>query len=158
VQGFEPGRAVYAIIESGGKQFRIKPDGRVRVPSLPGEVGERVTFDRVLYVSDGEQTRVGAPLVDGVRVLGEIVGHGRDKKIVVFKYKRRKRYRLKRGHRQGYTDVAITGIELAGAEEIGTAAERDTVQAGPYVCEECGRGFATERGLQQHRVKAHVHG
>lgn len=161
---------MYAIIESGGKQFRVRRDARVKVPSLAGEVGDHVTFGRVLYASDGDDVRVGAPLVDGVRVMGEIVRHGRGRKVVVYKMKRRHRYRRKQGHRQGFTEVTITDLSLAGGEgrtggggdgdveeEIGTqppAGPRR--QVGPYVCESCGRGFATERGLQQHRAKAHT--
>jgi large subunit ribosomal protein L21 len=153
----KPTSSVYAIIESGGKQFKVRPDRRVRVPSLQGEVGERVTFDRVLFASGGDGSSVGAPTVTGATVTGEIVGHGRGTKVVVFKYKRRHRYRKKTGHRQGYTEVAILDIaagEVGGAQRPeGAAPER---QVGPYVCEDCGRGFATERGLHQHRAKAHV--
>jgi large subunit ribosomal protein L21 len=167
--------AMYAIIETGGKQFRVSPDGRVRVPSLPGSAGDRVTFERVLVVSAGaeDDLRLGNPHVAGARVVGEIVGHGRGKKITVFKYKRRHRYRRKIGHRQGYTEVAITAVELAGADREGSRAEASWSDAptdagtpgsgegtsggvGPHVCADCGRGFASERGLHQHRAKAHA--
>ncbi|MFN2433169.1 MAG: 50S ribosomal protein L21 [Gemmatimonadota bacterium] len=166
---------MYAIIETGGKQFKVRRDGRVRVPSLTGEVGDRVTFDRVLCASDGGDLRVGAPLVQGVRVVGEIVRHGRGKKIVVFRMKRRHRFRKKQGHRQDFTEIAIRELALdedepeRRADEAGTpppsskdeelGAEQSSGparQVGPYVCDDCGRGFATERGLQQHRAKAHV--
>lgn len=157
---------MYAIIETGGKQFRVRPDARVRVPSLAGEPGDRVTFDRVLAASDGESLRPGSPLVDGARVVGEIVRHGRAKKIVVFTFKRRHRFRRKRGHRQDFTEVAIreiafgeggdgrarrqaTRAEAAGAAGAGEAEE------GSFACADCGRSFASERGLQQHRAKAH---
>jgi len=174
--------SAYAIIETGGKQFKVRRDRRIRVPSLPGEVGERVTFDRVLFAFDGESTSIGAPTVEGAAVTAEIVGHGRGKKIVVFKFRRRHRTRKKTGHRQDYTEVAIVDLGLgdgggdraparasrpaaraseaekgAEPEEIGSdVLEGRTRQVGPYVCEECGRGFATERGLQQHRAKAHL--
>lgn len=160
---------MYAIIESGGKQFKVAPDRKVRVPSLTGEPGDRVTFDRVVFAADGDRITVGNPLVAGVTVTGEIVRHGRGPKIVVFKMKRRHRYRKKTGHRQGFTEVSITGLELGEARQGGPGEDADQVeelgsrqgegrarQAGPYVCESCGRGFATERGLQQHRAKAHV--
>lgn len=160
---------MYAIIESGGKQFKVRRDGRVKVPSLQGEPGDRVTFDRVLCASDGDALRVGTPHLEGVRVTGEILRHGRGKKIVVFKMKRRHRYRRKTGHRQGFTEVAITSLGLQGGDErsgpdaeseIGTTQEPEAAgrQVGPYVCDQCGRGFATERGLQQHRGKAHTGG
>jgi large subunit ribosomal protein L21 len=161
----------YVIIETGGKQFKVRADRRVRVPSLAGEVGDRVTFDRVLFASSGEGPTVGAPTLAGGAVTAEIVGHGRGKKVVVFKYKRRHRYRRKTGHRQGYTEVAILDLGLEGGRAEGLrdasrpaaagADEEDEAegkgrQVGPYVCQECGRGFATERGLQQHRAKAHA--
>lgn len=164
---------MYAIIETGGKQFKVRRDARICIPSIGGEVGERVVFDRVVFASDGERITAGTPVLDRAKVVGEIVRHGRDDKITVFKYKRRHRYRRKQGHRQGYTEVAITGLELEGgpaapdesspeaddiaAGEIGTGGpDAGGRHVGPYVCEECGRGFATERGLQQHRAKAHV--
>jgi large subunit ribosomal protein L21 len=172
----------YAIIETGGKQFKVRRDRRVRVPSLAGDVGERVTFDRVLYVYDGRDGAVGVPTVEGAAVTGEIVAHGRGKKVVVFTFRKRHRTRKKRGHRQDYTEVAIvdlglgeTGGERRAARAAGSAGRRPSTeveteaeevggdlpegrgrQTSPYVCEECGRGFATERGLQQHRAKAHV--
>jgi large subunit ribosomal protein L21 len=133
---------VYAIIETGGKQFRVKPEARVRVPSLAGEPGDRVTFDRVLLASDGGTLRPGSPLLEGARVVGEIVRQGRAKKIVVFTFKKRHRFRRKRGHRQNFTEVAIREIALEPQE-------------GAFACADCGRTFASERGLQQHRAKAH---
>jgi large subunit ribosomal protein L21 len=155
---------MYAIIETGGKQFKVQRNGRVRVPSLEGQVGDRVTFERVLCASDGSALRIGTPLLDGVRVVGEIVRHGRHKKIVVFKMKRRHRYRKKTGHRQGFTEIAIRELAVGDGggsdpeREIGTGEEPESGlrQVGPYMCDECGRGFATERGLQQHRGKAHA--
>jgi large subunit ribosomal protein L21 len=166
--------ALYAIIESGGKQFRVTPDGRVRVPSLAGEPGDRVTFDRVLLASDGGTLRPGSPVIEGARVVGEIVRHGRAKKIVVFTFKRRHRFRRKRGHRQGFTEVAIREIALggrgsggdggvtraarvdtsAGGAETGAPREAEA-PGGAFPCVDCGRTFASERGLQQHRSKSH---
>jgi large subunit ribosomal protein L21 len=149
----EKSGVAYAIIETGGKQFKVRPERRIRVPALAGEAGDRVTFDRVLFTSDGEQASVGAPTVSGATVTGQIVGHGKSKKVVVFKVKRRHRYRRKTGHRQDYTEVAILDLALGEATHPHEAAEAR--QMGPYVCETCGRGFATVRGLQQHRGKTH---
>ena len=100
-----------AIIETGGKQFHVAPDDTIRVPSLPGEPGESVTFDRVLYAADDGDVRFGTPKVEGARVTAEIVKHGRGKKITVFKLKRRKNYRRKQGHRQAYTEIRVDKIE-----------------------------------------------
>ena len=102
----------YAIIRTGGRQFRVEPGKTIRVPTLLGDEGSEVTFSDVLLGSDGESAQVGAPVLRGARVTGEIVRHGRDRKIVVFKMKRRKNYARKQGHRQGFTEVRITDITL----------------------------------------------
>ena len=102
---------MYAVVRTGGKQVRLAPGQAVRVETLPGAPGERVAFDQVLVVAGEGEARVGRPLVAGARVLGTIVRHGRARKITVFKSKRRKNYRRKQGHRQGFTEVKIEGIE-----------------------------------------------
>ena len=99
----------YAIIRSGGKQFRVAEGETVRLPSLNEEAGKTVEFD-VLVVGGDNETRVGAPTVDGARVAGTIVEHGRGDKIIVFKMKRRKQYKRTQGHRQNYTAVKIDSI------------------------------------------------
>ena len=103
---------MFAIIRTGGKQFRAEPGKTIRVPSLAASEGETVTFDEVLLGSDGDSVRTGAPLLSGAKVTGEIVRHGRGEKIVVFKFKRRKNYSRKQGHRQGFTDVRIDDVTL----------------------------------------------
>ena len=100
----------YAIIRTGGKQFRVEPGQTVRVPSLEGEEGSQVEFGEVLLGSDDNEVRAGVPTLDGAKVTGEIVRHGRGEKIVVFKFKRRKNYARKQGHRQGFTAVKIDSI------------------------------------------------
>ena len=100
----------YAIIRTGGKQFRVTEGETVRVPSLGKQAGEAVDFE-VLVVGGGEGgTRAGASLGEGARVAGTVVEHGRDDKIIVFKSKRRKQYKRTRGHRQGFTAVKIDSI------------------------------------------------
>ncbi len=101
---------MYAIIRSGGKQFRAEPGKTIRVPSLEGEPGSTITFDDVVLGADGDKVKVGTPAVGGASVTGEIVKHGRGDKIVVFKNKRRKKYKRTRGHRQGFTAVKIDSI------------------------------------------------
>jgi large subunit ribosomal protein L21 len=103
---------MYAIIRSGDKQFRAEPGKTVRLPSVDAEVGETVTFDEILLASDGDLITVGTPVLSGATVTGEVVAHGRGKKIIIFKWKRRKNYRRKQGHRQGYTDVRIGEINV----------------------------------------------
>lgn len=101
---------MYAVFRTGGKQFRAEPGKKIRVPTMDVEAGGSVTFDDVLLASDGKDVQVGAPMVKGAKVKAEVVAHGRDKKIIVFKRKRRKGYRRKQGHRQGYTEIRVDEI------------------------------------------------
>ena len=102
---------MYAVVRTGGKQVRMTPGGSVRVESLPGAVGDAVELDQVLLVGGEGDTRVGAPLVDGAKVVGTIVAQGRGPKLTIFKMKRRKGYRRKQGHRQNYTEIRVDKIE-----------------------------------------------
>ena len=103
---------MYAIFRAAGKQFRAEKGKTIRLPLLDAEAGAKVTFDEVLLSSDGQTIKTGAPLVQGAKVTGEVVGQGKEAKIYVFKFKRRKNYRRKTGHRQGYTEVRITDLKL----------------------------------------------
>ena len=103
---------MYAVFRTGGKQFRAEPGVTLRVPTIDAEEGASITFDDVLLASSGEDVKVGAPLVDGARVEAEVLRHGRDKKVIVFKRKRRKGYRKKQGHRQNFTEVKVSEIVL----------------------------------------------
>lgn len=100
---------MYAVIRTGGKQYRVSQGDTLRIEKLPGEVGSSITFDEVLMVG-GEKVAVGKPLVAGAKVSAQITAQDRAKKIIVFKMRRRKNYRRKNGHRQWYTEVKITGI------------------------------------------------
>jgi large subunit ribosomal protein L21 len=102
---------MYAVVSTGGKQYKVSEGDVLRVEKIAGDVGDDVSFDRVLLVSDGEELTVGQPVVEKAAVKGRIVEQGKAKKILVFKYKRRKRYRRKQGHRQPYTAVKIDSIE-----------------------------------------------
>jgi len=103
---------MYAIFRSGDKQFRAEPGQIVKIPSLDAEVGDTVTFDQVLLASTDDGVQVGAPLVDKAQVTGEVLEHGKGKKVIVFKWKRRKNYRKKQGHRQKFTAVRIGEIKV----------------------------------------------
>lgn len=104
---------MYAVVRIAGTQVRVDKGLRVRVPKLGLEEGTRHRFTEVLLVCADEQTRVGRPLVEGAAVEATIVGHGRGEKIVVFKMKRRKKYRRRTGHRQDYTELQVEDIVLA---------------------------------------------
>ena len=101
---------MYAVVSTGGKQYKVQEGEVLRIEKIPGNVGDTVSFDRVLMVSDGENVRIGQPVLDNAAVDGQIAEQGKAKKIIVFKYKRRKRYRRKQGHRQQYTAVRIDRI------------------------------------------------
>ena len=103
---------MYAIVDSGGKQYKVQEGEILRVEKLAGEVGDDVSFDKILMFSDGENVNIGTPLLEDVAVSGHIVEQGKAKKIIVFKYKRRKRYRRKRGHRQQFTAVKVDSIKI----------------------------------------------
>ena len=100
----------YAVVKTGGKQYRVEQGTRIRVERLPGEVGDKVDLGEVLMLG-GETLHVGTPTVPGAGVSAKIVAQGRGAKIIVFKIRRRKNYRRKRGHRQEYTDLEVTGIK-----------------------------------------------
>ncbi len=103
---------MFAVIRTGGKQFRAEPGTTLLIPTLDAEPGTTVTFDDVLLASDGDDVSVGAPSVEGAKVTAEVVAHDRTKKITVFKRKRRKGYRRKQGHRQGFTVVRVAEITI----------------------------------------------
>ena len=104
---------MYAIFRTAGKQFRAEPGRTVRIPSVASaQPGDTLTFDEVLLGSDGNSVKAGTPLLSGAKVTAEVVKHGKGDKIVVFKFKRRKNYARKQGHRQKYTEVRIGDINL----------------------------------------------
>jgi large subunit ribosomal protein L21 len=100
----------YAIIETGGKQYRVKVGDRISVERLPDDAGGDITFDRVLLLGGDGSTRIGTPVVDGASVSARVDDHFRGEKLIVFKYKAKKRYRRRIGHRQELTHLTITGI------------------------------------------------
>jgi large subunit ribosomal protein L21 len=104
---------MYAVVATGGKQYKIQEGETLRIEKIDGNVGEALTFDQVLLVADGDKLAVGQPMVAGASVSAHIVEQGKEKKILVFKYKRRKRYRRKQGHRQPFTAVRIDSIHNA---------------------------------------------
>jgi len=101
---------VYAIIATGGKQYRVQEGDQIKVEKLPGDPGEKIEFNQVLLLADGEDVTIGAPYVDGSKVMGEVQDQARAKKIEVIKFKRRKQHMKRMGHRQSFTEIKITGI------------------------------------------------
>jgi len=116
---------MYAVVTSGGKQYKVEEGETLKVEKIPGDVGSSVKFDRVLMIADGDTVSIGQPVLDDALVEGHIVEQGKSKKVIVFKYKRRKRYHRKHGHRQQYTAVKIDSIQ-AKAVTAGKKAEAET--------------------------------
>ena len=107
---------MYAIVNISGKQFKATEGARVRVPLQTGDAGAKVTFDNVLLLHDGSSTQIGTPIVTGATVTATVVEHGREKKILIYKKKRRKGYQRKNGHRQWFTEVEIQKIQATATK------------------------------------------
>lgn len=101
---------MYAVIETGGKQYKVGKDDVIHVPKMDADVGAQIELGSVLLFSDGESVSVGTPLVPQTKVVASVLGHGKEEKVIVFKMKRRKGYRRKKGHRQDYTELLIKDI------------------------------------------------
>lgn len=101
---------MYAVVKTGGKQYRVSAGQKLKVEQIPAEVGAEVTLDQVLMVGEGESVKVGAPLVAGASVKCTVVSHGRHDKVKIFKMRRRKHYQKHQGHRQNYTELRIDAI------------------------------------------------
>lgn len=113
---------MYAVIETGGKQYRVRKDDVFNVEKLDAKVGDKVVFDKVFAVSDGE-IKVGTPYVKGYSVIAEVLEQGKDKKIIIFKYKAKKDYRNKNGHRQPYTKIKI--LDITEGAEVKSAVKKE---------------------------------
>lgn len=101
---------MYAVIRTGGKQYRVATGNRIKVEKLPADIGAEVTIGEVLAVGEGEAVKLGTPLLAGANVTAKIVSHGRDEKVRIFKLRRRKHYQKHQGHRQSFTEIEITTI------------------------------------------------
>ena len=138
---------MYAVVNTGGKQYKVQQGEVLRIEKISGDVGSPVTFDRVLMFSDGENVSIGQPLLDSVAVEGHIVEQGKARKIIVFKYKRRKRFRRKNGHRQEYTAVlidSITAKATKGPKAPTPEAEAKAEVKGPKVVKSAPKKKAAE--------------
>jgi len=101
---------MYAVIKTGGKQYRVTPGEKLKIEQIPADIGSEIVLDQILMVSDGEAVTVGTPLVSGATVKATVVSHGRGDKVQIFKMRRRKHYQKHQGHRQNYTEIRIDGI------------------------------------------------
>jgi large subunit ribosomal protein L21 len=119
---------MFVVFEAKGFQYTGSPGEKLRIPRLDSEVGKKVTFDKVLLVKNGD-TQIGRPYVEGASITAEIVGHGRYEKIIVFKFKKRNRYKRTRGHRQTYTEIEIKDIMLGGKKKAENKSEEKKLEA-----------------------------
>ena len=101
---------MYAVIKTGGKQYRVAAGEKLKIEQIPAEVGAEITLDQILMVGEGESVKIGAPLVSGASVKATVLSQGRHKKVTIFKMRRRKHYQKHQGHRQNYTEIRIEGI------------------------------------------------
>lgn len=101
---------MYAVVKTGGKQYRVSAGEKLRIEQVAAEVGQEIVLDQVLAVVDGDALQVGSPLLSGARVTAKVLAHGRGDKVHIFKMRRRKHYRKSQGHRQNYTEIEILGI------------------------------------------------
>ena len=101
---------MYAVIKTGGKQYRVAAGEKIKVEQIPADVGAEITLDQVLMVGEGETVSIGTPLLAGAKVTAKVVSHGRGPKVTIFKMRRRKHYQKHQGHRQNYTEIEISGI------------------------------------------------
>ena len=120
---------MYAIVEIAGHQFKVEKDQKVFVNRLQTEEGKKVSFDNVLLLSDGDNVTVGAPAIDGAQVSAKVLKHLKGDKVIVFKKKRRKGYRVKNGHRQSLTEIQIESIAASGAKKAAPAKATKTEKA-----------------------------
>ncbi len=111
MRGFpKPEKIMYAVVKTGGKQYRVSAGEKLRIEQIPAEVGQEIVLDQVLAVADGDSLKMGTPLVAGAKVSAKVLAHGRGDKVRIFKLRRRKHYRKSQGHRQNYTEIEILGI------------------------------------------------
>jgi large subunit ribosomal protein L21 len=134
---------MYAVIATGGKQYKVAAGDIIRIEKLPESSGDEVQFDQVLLVSDGDDVNIGAPYIEGGSVSAKIQAHGRGKKIEIIKFKRRKHHRKQMGHRQSFTEVEITGISVGGKTQ--KAASKPAATPAPKAKDKPATAPATEK-------------
>lgn len=103
---------MHAVFQTGGKQYRVTPGDSIQIEKVPGSSGDSITFDKVIMTSEGEQANVGKPYLESARITGRIIRQGKFRKVIAFKFKRRKDYRKKIGHRQAFTEIKIENINV----------------------------------------------
>ena len=124
---------MYALIEFAGKQFKVEEGDSIKVPYIDGKIGSKITIDKILYMDDGKNKTVGNPFVPGIKIDGEITSHGRERKVIVFKFKRRKGYQKKNTHRQEYSMLKIGKLEKVAKSQTKTVKKKATDTKGASI-------------------------
>ena len=145
---------MYAVIKTGGKQYRVAADQKIQIEKLEGQAGDQVQFTNVLMVSNGASVDIGAPFVNGATVVGEIASQDRGPHILIFKKRRRKHYRRRNGHRQDLTSVTIHEILTGGAKPSARKAAAPVVEAAPVVAAPVAEAVAEEKPKKMAKPKA----
>jgi large subunit ribosomal protein L21 len=127
------GKNMYAVIKTGGKQYKVAAGDYLKVEKLDGDVGSKVVIDKILMVADGDNVTIGSPLVAGAKVNATVLSHGKGDKVMIFKFHRRKHYRKTQGHRQSYTEIQIDDINGKGAAKAAKAEAAPAAEAKPAV-------------------------
>jgi large subunit ribosomal protein L21 len=124
---------MYAVIKTGGKQYKVAAGDYLKVEKLDGDVGSKLVIDKILMLADGDDVTIGSPLVDGAKVNATVLSHGKGDKVMIFKFSRRKHYRKTQGHRQSYTEIQIDDINGKGAAKVAAkpAVSKKTAAAKP---------------------------
>jgi large subunit ribosomal protein L21 len=122
---------MYAVIKTGGKQYKVAAGEKLKIEKLAGDVGSKVVIDKVLMINDGENTTIGAPLIAGATVNATVLSHGRADKVMIFKFRRRKHYRKTQGHRQSFTEILINDVNGKGAVAAKPAAAKPAAAPKP---------------------------
>mgnify|MGYP000880566504 CR=1 FL=1 len=147
---------MYAIVEIAGQQFKVAKDQKVFVNRLPVEEGKTVSFDNVLLIGDGDKVTVGAPAIDGAQVGAKVLKHLKGDKVIVFKKKRRKGYRVKNGHRQSLTEIIIESIAASGAKKVAKVEKEAAKKVAPVKAEPKAKVAAPKAEVKKAAPKAEV--
>jgi len=145
---------MYAVVSTGGKQYRVEPGTTLSVERLAAEPGASITLDRVLLFGDGDDVRVGTPTLDGVTVRATVLSAERGPKLVIFKFKQKAKYRRRTGHRQELTQIRIDAIETAGGTRVPARARRPKPEAASEPADEADAAEAPAKPVRRRRTKA----
>jgi large subunit ribosomal protein L21 len=147
---------MYAVIKTGGKQYKVAAGDYLKVEKLDGDVGSKLVIDKILMLADGDDVTIGSPLVNGAKVNATVLSHGKGDKVMIFKFSRRKHYRKTQGHRQSYTEIQIDDINGKGAAKVAAkpAASQKTAAAKPLAKKVTAKPATTKSATKKAAAKS----